>query len=193
MFVPVPPGRDEDRSSAPADGTLAIDPRTEQELRAFVRRNADFYLRAWAPALTGSGRITRVNIAAFFFPAFWLGYRKMYAIFCILAFVVIAEYLAEFFIFVAILGLDEPPWATSIVFGLIAAVICGVCGNQWYLSYARRAMARVRAKGLDEAAYLRELSRIGGTSILAPLLLLLSFCISFSVVMLLLMLIFGTA
>lgn len=190
MFVPVPPGRDDERPTTQG-GETGIDPQTERELRAFVRSNANYYLRAWKPVLTGQGGIARANFAAFFFPAFWLGYRKMYGIFVVIAAIYVVEYLVEFSIFVAILGFNDPPWATSILFGFIVAIICGVCGNRWYLSHARRAISRTRAKGLDEGAYLRELSRVGGTSILAPLLLLLSLCVSWSLAVLLVVLIFG--
>jgi len=174
MFVPAPPRRNEDQPST----SVAIDPRTEQELRAFVGSNANFYLRAWAPALTGEGRITRVNFAAFFFPAFWLAYRKMYGAFFVLALILVVEYLLEFVVFTAILALGDPPWATSILVGLIVAVVCGLCANRWYLSHVRRAIARVRAEAnamrLDEGAYLRELSIRGRTSIAAPFLLTMS-------------------
>lgn len=182
MFVPVPPGHNEDLPSA----SVAIDPRTVQELRAFVGSNANFYLRAWAPALTGQGRITRVNFAAFFFPAFWFGYRKMYGAFFVLALIVIVEYLLEFALFVAILELRDPPWGTSILVGLIVAVVCGLCANRWYLAHARRAIAKVRAEanaiGLDESAYLRELSIRGCTSIVAPFLLMISVGVGLAVI-----------
>jgi hypothetical protein len=177
MFVPVPPGRDHDHPSIPPDVIAAIDPRTEQELRAFVGSNDNYYLRAWRPALTGQGHITRVHVAAFFFPIFWLGYRKMYRLFGILVAVYIAEYLVELRVFVAVLRLDEPPWGPGILVGLIVALVCGLCANRWYLSHARRGIARLQAYRLDESAYLRELSRCGGTSILAPFLLLMSFCV----------------
>jgi Protein of unknown function (DUF2628) len=181
MFVPVPPGRDQDRPTS-TDGTVAIDPRTEQELRAFVGSNANFYLRAWAPVLTGQGRITRVNVAAFFLASFWLGYRKMYARFLLLAGILIVEGLMEFVVFAAILEVREVPWAPGMVVGFIAGIVCGLCANRWYLSDARRAIAKVRAMGLDEAAHLRELARRGGTTILAPFLLLLTFCVGWSVI-----------
>jgi hypothetical protein len=46
---------------------------TEQEVRAFVGSNSDYYLRAWQPALAGPGRASGFNIVAFFLCGLWLG------------------------------------------------------------------------------------------------------------------------
>jgi hypothetical protein len=41
---------------------------SEDEVRAFVGDNADYYVQAWAPALSGQGRGSRFNGAAFLVP-----------------------------------------------------------------------------------------------------------------------------
>jgi Protein of unknown function (DUF2628) len=174
MFFPVPPGRDEDLLPA---GQLPIDARTEQEFRAFVGSHADYYLAAWRPALTGQGRVTRPNFAAFFIPWLWFAYRKMYFAFFVFTLIVV---LIEFFLGMLLAARileDEPPFAVIAPISLILGVTCGVCGDQWYLKHARRTIASVRAKRLDEVTYLRTLSRRGGTSIASLILLPMLMCL----------------
>ena len=51
----------------------------EEDLRAFVGPNADYYLQAWAAADPNGGRqALRWNWPAFFLNVIWMLYRKMY-------------------------------------------------------------------------------------------------------------------
>jgi hypothetical protein len=141
---------------------------TAAEVRAFVGSNSDYYLQAWQPALSGRGRASKFNGAAFFLVGFWLVYRKMYQAAFILCGAVFVGTLLELLLFVRILRMRQPPPEIDLLFTsgftLVVALVVGACGNGWYLSRARRAIAEVRARGLPEDAHLEAIARRGGTA-----------------------------
>jgi hypothetical protein len=141
---------------------------TEAEVRAFVGSNSDYYLQAWQPALSGGGRASKFNGAAFFLAGFWLVYRKMYQATLILCAAVFVGSLLELLLSVRVLKMRQPPPGIDLlftsVFTLIVALVVGACGNGWYLSRARRAIAEVRARGLPANAHLEAIARRGGTT-----------------------------
>lgn len=142
---------------------------TEKEVRAFVGPNADYYLKVWRRTLVGGGGATVFNWAAFFFVGQWLGFRKMVvALLFLIGLHCTGAVLAG--LSVEILGM-HPKWlqALEALIWLILAVVCGVCGNRWYLSHALRVIAKVRSKGLAEDVHLVELAIRGGTSFQAAL------------------------
>ena len=151
---------------------------SEQEAEAFVGRKAGYYLKKWPLARELTGRSTGFNWAAFLLAGLWLPYRKMYRAATIFWGVLLVESIVEEVVFVLILGKNEPPTGVSRLVGLIAAVICGACGNQWYLSHTRRIVAELRSQGLSEDDYLRAPSRRGGTSLAASLGFLALFIIA---------------
>jgi hypothetical protein len=151
---------------------------TEQEVRAFVGSSSDYYLRAWQPALAGQGRASGFNIAAFFLAGLWLGYRKMYKATFIVFGVILAETVLEELLFVGVLKMRESPAGMSALVGLVVAVVTGICGNGWYLSHARRAIAEVRSRGLPEDAHLKAIAEHGGTSLGASLGLFVLFMVA---------------
>lgn len=132
---------------------------TEHELRAFAGSNASYYVRQWQRAEPG------FNVAAFLFAGLWLPYRKMYpgaALLYAVSWLSVAfEPLAPFEKGVSSCG--------GSAFGLIVAIVTGICGNRWYLERARRIVAEERAQGLPDDEYFVKLARRGGTSILAAL------------------------
>jgi hypothetical protein len=136
-----------------------------KEVEAFVGRNAGYYLKKWPLARELTGTSTGFNWAAFLFTGMWLPYRKMYWATTILWGAILVESIVEELVFVLILHKPEPPTGLTQLVGLVAAGICGTCGNQWYLSHTRRVVAEVRGLGLSEADYLRALSRRGGTNL----------------------------
>jgi hypothetical protein len=161
-----------------------MEPITEQELRAFVGRNANYYLRKFWPALKTRGPgydnvaiaglmvkqpKTGFNWVAFFLSGLWLPYRKMYLPTLLLFGVVLIESVLEEVVFVGILGKPEPPHDLARLVGFAVAIVCGCFGNQWYLYRARKVIADVRSQGLSAEEHLRELSKRGGTSLPAPL------------------------
>jgi len=153
----------------PRIGESALIDLNHQEVEAFVGRKAGYYLKKWPLARGLTGRSTGFNWAAFFLSGLWLPYRKLYVVATIFYVSMLIESILEWVVFVGILGKDDSPASLSRVVGLVAAIICGALGNQWYLSHTRRAVAEVRSQGLPEDAYLQALSRRGGTSIAAAL------------------------
>lgn len=154
---------------------MAVSQLTEQEVKAFVGPKADYYLRSWQQALGGDGRATGFNRAAILLSGLWLPYRKMYRIAMVFFGVLLLESLLEGFM-ARVLGIHIPA-AVGQVVGLMAAVVCGVLGNQWYLSHAKKVIADVRSRGLPEEEYLRVLAERGGTTLLGSLAALALFVI----------------
>ena len=161
-----------------------MEPITEEEVKAFVGRKADYYCRKWSLALKGQGvghdqvavaglmlsqPRTDFNWAAFLLSGLWLPYRKMYVLTLVFFGVILAESVLEEVFFVGALGMPEPPAAVGRLVGLAAAIVCGCFGNRWYLSHARKVITEVRSQGLPEEEYLRILSKRGGTSLSAAL------------------------
>jgi hypothetical protein len=151
---------------------------TEHEVRAYVGSNADYYLKAWQPGLTGDGGASGFNIAAFFLSSLWLGYRKMYMAVLILFGIILAEIVLEELLFVGILKMREAPPGVSLLVGLIVAIVVGIGANRWYLAQARRVIGEVRSQGLQEEAHLKTLSSRGGTSLGASLGLFALFAVA---------------
>jgi hypothetical protein len=164
---------------------------TEQEVRAFVGSNADYYLGAWQPALTGEGGASGFNIAGFFLSGLWLGYRKMYTALFILFGIILAEGILEAVLFVGIFKMRERPLGLYMLVTLLVAIVVGIGGNRWYLARARRVISDVRSRGLPEEAHLKALSSRGDTSLSASLGLCALFIVASTVVGVILGLLFG--
>ena len=149
-------------------GDDSEDARSE-ELRAFVGPNADYYLPKWLPLTPGSQATSSVNWAAFFLCGFWLPYRKMYRLACILYAIVLVESMFESLVFVTMLGEPAPPEWVNHVTTLLVAAVCGKFGNRWYLSHATKTISELRVEGLESADLWQRLSRRGGTNLAASL------------------------
>ena len=139
----------------------------EKEVRAFVGKEADYYLKKWQPILEGRSRWAGFNWAAFFLTYLWLADRKMFkGAFIFYGIILIVSFLKSYYTF-AFLGKPEPPVALDILEGLVflpAAIICGTFGNIWYLSRTRKGINKIRTQGLQDEAYFQSLSKSGGTS-----------------------------
>jgi hypothetical protein len=155
---------------------MAITP-TEQEVRAYVGSNADYYLRGWRPALTGEGRASGFNIAAFILSFLWLGYRKMYMAVLILYGIILAAFVLERLLFVAFLKMPDSPLGMNLLAWIVASAVGGG-GNRLYLAQARRVIREVRSQGLQEEAHLKTLSSRGGTSLGASVGLFVLFVVA---------------
>ena len=137
---------------------------TEEEVRAFVGNpKADYYIGKWS--LPNKG----FNWAACLLSGLWLPYRKMYVPTVIFFGIMLVDSVIEDIVFVEILRMPEPPPVLDKLVGLIAALVCGLFGNRWYLSHAHNVIAEVRSQGLPEEDHLRMLSKRGGTNLLASL------------------------
>src|SRR6476620_7317947 len=76
---------------------------TEQEARAFVGPNADYYCKHWFSGGTG------FNWAAFLLCGLWLPYRKMYVATTILYVAILSTAVACEIVFEVVLKRPEPP------------------------------------------------------------------------------------
>jgi hypothetical protein len=157
------PACGEEVIAATSDGQAA-ESLANQELAAFVGRQAPYYLAKWRRVLDGSGAGTGFNLAAFLVSGLWLPFRKMYRYTLIFYSVVFAESVLEQIVWVGVLGRDEVPTIIDHAGSLIAAVVCGTYGNRWYLSYAQREIAKVRAEGLPQEEHLQVLTKRGGAN-----------------------------
>src|SRR5262245_22711026 len=161
MFTPIPP-RPNDDDSIPRSG---VSPSLEQDLRAFVGPNADYYLRQWHSRLSGQHASAGFNKAAFFLSGFWVGYRKMYKIAFFFFGIILAEMVLEELLFVGVLKMPESPAVMTPLVGLVVGIVFGICGNGWYLSHAQRVIAKVQSQQLEGVAHSRALAGRGGTSL----------------------------
>jgi hypothetical protein len=151
---------------------LSASPSPERDLRVFVRRNADYYLKKWAPALRFGGG-AGFNWAAFLFSGLWLPYRKMYKITFIFYGFVLLEVAAELAIAGLVPGSEKGVELVGRLVSLVATIIIGKSGNAWYLSHAQKAIAGVRSLGLPAGESTKELARRGGTNLPAAFGLML--------------------
>ena len=154
---------------------------TDEEIRAFVGTGATYYLDRWQPALEGGrtvGNTTGFNWAALFLSGLWLPFRKMYRAAGIFYGVLLLETLLEEVLYVGVLGKPEAPGSFGSFFGLIAGMVCGGFGNEWYLSHTQKAIDEVRSQGLAEDSYLQALAKRGGTSYAASLGFLVLFLVA---------------
>jgi len=122
-------------------------------IRAFVQKNADYYLAKWE-AMARSGSKVSWNWPAFFFGVFWMGYRKMYLY---AAIVVVLSLLS-----------DLPkvgPLVTLVLWFGVAAFANYIYGT---FTYNKLTELKVQAKDEDE---LRQLAAAkGGTSVLGVII-----------------------
>lgn len=154
-------------------------PTSEQELRTFVGKRADYYLNEWRPALDEQSSATGFNVAGMFLSGLWLPYRKMYLVTLIFYGALVAETALEELVYVGVLGRSEPPAGLRLLVGLVAGFVCGLFGNSWYLAHARKKIASLRSNSLEGNAYFEALGKVGGTSLGAVLLsLLLAFILT---------------
>lgn len=132
----------------------------QRQLAYFVGGEYQRYLTKWAPMLHGQAKRAGWNWAGFFLGGLWMGYRKMYG-------ATIAYYAA----LIVLLALDEVVGGSALtsVVGLGVGVAIGLYGNAWYLKHAQTKIAEVRSQGGDDETQLRELTRLGGTSMAATL------------------------
>ncbi|MBN1854293.1 MAG: DUF2628 domain-containing protein [Pirellulales bacterium] len=138
-----------------------------EELRLFVGSRAHYYLRKWAPLLQGRTQSTGFNWAAFFFAGLWLSYRKMYKATCILWAILFVETIAEEVLFIGILGKPEAPTGTVSLMEIVIGSICGIWGNRWYLSHARKVISRIQSEKFLGEDVSQMISKRGGVSLLS--------------------------
>ena len=138
------------------------------DIRDFAGRNADYYLKRWAPVLLGRRRLCGFNPAAFVFGIFWFAYRKMYFMIVMVLFisVIMSPIERQLLAWFHYRGSEQ---TVSTVSALTLSSIAGVFGNRIYLWHALRKIDRVRRGGLSAAERGRRLARVGGVSLVSGL------------------------
>ena len=142
-----------------------------EQLRAFIGPRADYYLTRWARIDAGGGRAPGINWPALLLGAFWLVYRRMYRFFWIFIGVLVLAAIAEDLV-LSLLKIQVAPRAVAVAITLAIAGTFGTFGTYWYQLHARRCIRALARKGELMQDQLR---RAGGTSVLAPVGLLVFF------------------
>jgi hypothetical protein len=131
---------------------------SDAELRAYFGRNADYYIGQWRGTAKRSS-----NWAAFFWPFFWLVYRRLNLIAVGMAVFVVLLGASQEWVLVELLGYRRVPRWIDRMSTFSFFLFCGVTANPLVLRRARRVFAEVDAKGLEGDQRLRELALRGGT------------------------------
>src|SRR5262245_49928967 len=116
----------------------------EDELRAAVGPNADYYLAQWRDVIDGFPARREFNPAACLLAGLWLPYRKLYGrtlqfYGLLLAAVALAWALAPLARWLAVLAVFAAAFAA-----VILCLAVGYFANSWYLAATLRRVARVR-------------------------------------------------
>lgn len=127
---------------------------SQERLREFVGRNADYYLPQWQD----DGAHTRFNIAAFFLGPLWMLYRRMYLVAATFIGIVALETVVSQWVAMSMGFAETPTWYDRAMTFLYAAVN-GALGNRIYYWHAKRKLARLSPDASATAA--------GGTSLVA--------------------------
>jgi len=123
----------------------------EDIIRAFLQKNADYYLLQWKLMAKLNKKISW-NWAAFLFTHLWLLYRKMYFYFFVFAVINLLSIIPIVGLFIAI----------------AISVGVGIYGNYLYGKFTYRKLLKLKlAVGDDKEALKLLAMHVGGTSILA--------------------------
>lgn len=195
-------------STPPPRKEPAFNGQPTEDITTFIGRRSDHYLSRFQMMRAQRGRISW-NWAAFLFPVPWLAYRKMkrpFLVFFLLTLLFCAPIGAVMLLnyreltanpeamqaFLALGDLPElvlPGWL-NVLYGFsvpllfLLRMILGCIGNSLYQRHVLRQVSRIRGCHHEPLHCRYELSRRGGTSLLAvaalmvlSLLLLIAFCL----------------
>lgn len=154
---------------------------TESELKAFVGRRIETYLKAWFPPDPSVQSVTGdFKVAAFCGSVLWLAYRKLFAFAAVFIGVFVVMQIAMAML-VVLLTMAFPGFLSSpstfgrvvsgipLVAWLAVALFCGTYGNLWYQGFVYKSVDQVRQLALPESAAIAQLEKQGGTSGLAAI------------------------
>ena len=118
---------------------------------------------------------TRFNIFALVFGIFWFLYRKMYREALVILIIIMAiTYLEE--VMLANNFIDQASqFDISLSINLGVSIVLGLIGNRLYLNHCARKVADLQEAALSEEQKIKALEARGGTNILLPAFLFLSF------------------
>jgi hypothetical protein len=139
---------------------------TQDQVRAFVGPNANYYVERWHPIheLWGS-RALGFNWAAFFLALSWMLYRRMYRTFWIALGVWVGSVMlltvactAAILTHAVVLGVLL--FGVVVVLPIVFQVIIGVYGTYWYYLHAQNQVSRLTPAAQTDS---EALGRMGGT------------------------------
>ena len=130
----------------------------EESLKLFVGEKASYYLPKWKLIET-MGKKKSWNVAAAFFTAFWMAYRKMYLYAGITLGLVIIWTIAELR-----LGSNH---AINSGISILFVLCSGILGNWLYYTHAKKKIAEIKMQYPEPEVQKNEMIKAGGTSRLA--------------------------
>lgn len=135
--------------------------RSTHDWQLFIGPNSDYYISHWNKLKEGSH--LSFNLAACFFGAFWMLYRKMY-VECILMFLVIFAqgYLEDFLVKTFNLYHSQVLWSMGL--DVFVAIIIGLIGNGLYLKKAERTIRQIKYSSIEPSNQEMGIQNAGGTS-----------------------------
>lgn len=114
------------------------------EIRAFVGKNTDYYMRVWSTAIGAHARVRGFNRAALFLALFWLPYRKMYRVTWMYYGMIALETVIQVTLPPTGLVKRQTLWLMLRLISALMTVARGAFGNAWYLRHAQREIVRIR-------------------------------------------------
>ncbi|KLU66049.1 hypothetical protein DEAC_c20880 [Desulfosporosinus acididurans] len=140
----------------------------EQELRFFVKKNSDYYLAKWSLLDSGETQKRKTwNWAALLIGVLWLGYRKMYryVFICFTGF-----FLIDIISLITKVNIDK-------FIGIILAAVLCIEGNRFYYIFTKKKLNQIMAKTSDPDLQRSQIMRLGGTSWIGVLVVVLLLCV----------------
>lgn len=137
---------------------------SENEYKAFIGKKADYYIEKWVE-IEKQHTKTSWNWGAFLFGLLWMLYRKMYFYTLIAVSILCGIGIMESFIGI-----------TDVFDALLSFIFCllfGMFGNYLYRRYTENKILRIKREGTEDSLLTAELARRGGTTWVAPTLLVL--------------------
>ena len=137
----------------------------------YFQKNSDYYINQ-IESFNERGKYS-FSVAAFFLGVFWMAYRKMY----IHLLIIIGIIYAETFIEEMLLNLNVISSSTYEIIDklsmLVWGIVIGSISNRLYISKSQKDIKKILEENSNEEQIKDLLSRKGGTSWIAPIILLI--------------------
>lgn len=137
--------------------------------KAYVGRNAPYYVSQWLDLRQGRDAKNRLNLGALLFGPFWFLYRKMYLYFVLICLLLIVQAAIEYSIF-GVASLDPSrSSAGGLVFGFMLSLVMSWYANRLYFHHVTRKIRACRLRAISERSVSKALKNRGGVDFLIPL------------------------
>ena len=136
----------------------------------YFQENADYYINQMKK-FNQRGRCS-FSIPAFFLGFFWMAYRKMYLHVLIITGIVIVEGFIEEALYEYGFISIETYEAIDLVSRIAWGIAIGFLSNRLYIMKSQKAVNRIMKEHSDKEYRIQALTKKGGTSLVAPVLLL---------------------